>query len=70
MQQGAINCAEQAYEIWQYMNEQGYYQVPTMKDVTTQTMSNIYQPAGTPQNCRRARAACNGNSSSRSRSKS
>jgi spore coat protein CotF len=50
MQQGAINCAEQAYEVWQYMNEQGYYQVPTLKDVTTQTMSNIYQPFGTPQN--------------------
>ena len=50
MQQGAINCAEQAYEVWQYMNEQGFYQVPTLKEVTTQTMSNIYQPAGTPQN--------------------
>lgn len=45
MQQGAINCSEQAYEVWQYMNQQGYYQVPTMKDVTTNTVMNTYQPA-------------------------
>lgn len=44
LQQGAVNCSEQAYEIWQYMNQQGYYQVPTMKDMTTQTMINSYQP--------------------------
>lgn len=35
--QGANNCAEQAYEVWQYMNAQGYYHVPTMKEMTTQT---------------------------------
>lgn len=50
LQQGAVNCAEQAYEIWQYMNELGYYQVPTMKEITTQTMANVYQPAGSTQN--------------------
>ena len=44
LQQGAVNCSEQAYEVWQYMNQQGYYQVPTMKEVTTQTMINTYQP--------------------------
>lgn len=44
LQQGAVNCSEQAYEVWQYMNQQGYYQVPTMKEVTTQTMMNTYQP--------------------------
>lgn len=43
LQQGAVNCAEQAYEIWQYMNQSGYYQVPTMKDMTTNTMVGTYQ---------------------------
>jgi spore coat protein CotF len=42
MQQGAINCSEQAYEVWQYMNQQGYYQVPTMKEMTTNTMIQSY----------------------------
>jgi spore coat protein CotF len=45
MQQGAINCAEQAYEVWTYMNQRGYYQVPTMKDITTTTVMNTYAPA-------------------------
>ncbi|MDN5344799.1 MAG: hypothetical protein PWQ18_911 [Clostridia bacterium] len=49
LQQGAINCAEQAYEVWQYMNQKGYYQVPTMKDVTTGTMLNTYSTATTGQ---------------------
>lgn len=43
MQQGAVNCSEQAYEVWQYMNQNGFYQVPTMKEVTTNTMMNMYQ---------------------------
>jgi len=47
MQQGAVNCSEQAYEVWQFMNQSGYYQVPTMKDVTTNTMMNLYETAGT-----------------------
>lgn len=46
LQQGAVNCAEQAYEIWQYMNQKGYYQVPTMKEMTTNTVMNSYQQAG------------------------
>ncbi|CAM4343534.1 spore coat protein [Paenibacillus alkaliterrae] len=46
MQQGAVNCSEQAYEVWQYMNQAGYYQVPTMKEMTTNTVLNSYQPAG------------------------
>ncbi|AJY76299.1 spore coat protein [Paenibacillus beijingensis] len=44
MQQGAVNCAEQAYEVWQYMNQNGHYQVPTMKEMTTNTVLNSYQP--------------------------
>lgn len=43
MQQSAINCSEMAYEVWQYMNEHGYYQVPTMKDMTTNTVMHSYQ---------------------------
>ncbi|GAB7386882.1 spore coat protein [Bacillaceae bacterium] len=42
--QGAVNCAEQAYETWSYMNKKGYYQVPTMKQMTTNTMMGVYQP--------------------------
>jgi spore coat protein CotF len=42
--EGAQSCANQAYEIWQYMNQQGYYQVPTLQANTQQTMVNQYQP--------------------------
>lgn len=45
MQQGAVNCAEQAYEVWQFMNHMGYYQVPTMKEETTNTVLDSYQPS-------------------------
>jgi spore coat protein CotF len=47
IQQGANNCAEEAYEVWQFMNQQGYYQVPTMKESTTNTMLNAYTAAST-----------------------
>lgn len=50
MQQGAINCSEQAYEVWQFMNQSGYYQVPTMKEETTNTVLNSYQTAGNMMN--------------------
>lgn len=49
LQQSAINCAEQAYEVWQFMNQKGYYQVPTMMDMTTQTMINAYSTVDAPQ---------------------
>lgn len=45
IQQSAINCAEQAYEVWQYMNQKGFYQIPTMKEMTTNTMLNMYEAA-------------------------
>ncbi|MCR2804079.1 spore coat protein [Paenibacillus soyae] len=48
MQQSAVNCSEQAYEIWQYMNQAGYYQVPTMKEMTTNTVLGHYQTANMP----------------------
>jgi spore coat protein CotF len=43
--QGSVNCNEMAYETWTYMNQSGYYQVPTMKEVTTQNVLNMYQPS-------------------------
>lgn len=46
VQQGAINCAEQAYEVWHYMNQKGYYQVPTMKETTTATTMSAFAPVG------------------------
>lgn len=49
IQQGAVNCAEQAYEVWQYMNQKGYYQVPTMKEMTTNTMINTFGQANMGQ---------------------
>ena len=39
-----ISKVDMAYEIFQYMNQMGFYQVPTMQDNTTQTMINTYQP--------------------------
>jgi spore coat protein CotF len=45
VQQGAVNASEMSYELFQYMNQKGYYQVPTLTDMTTNTMLNTYQPA-------------------------
>lgn len=42
MQQAAINSSEQAYEVWQYMNQKGFHHVPTLKDQTTGTMIGTY----------------------------
>ena len=42
--QSAIN---RAYEIFQYMNQKGMYQVPTLADNTTNTMIHSYQAAPT-----------------------
>ncbi|MCM3442326.1 spore coat protein [Metabacillus halosaccharovorans] len=44
MTQSAKNCADQAYETWMYMNQKGYYQVPTFDQATTNAMINSYQP--------------------------
>jgi spore coat protein CotF len=49
LQQGSINCSEQAFEVWNYMNQKGYYQVPTMQQMTTNTMINSFTTAQTPQ---------------------
>lgn len=43
--QGVVNCNEQAYEVWQYMNQKGFYQVPTLKQTTTDTFINTFSTA-------------------------
>jgi spore coat protein CotF len=49
LQQGSINCSEQAFEVWNYMNQKGFYQVPTMKQMTTNTMINSFTTSQMPQ---------------------
>lgn len=40
---GANMCDKMAYEVWTFMNQKGYYQVPTLQQNTTQTMIHAYQ---------------------------
>jgi spore coat protein CotF len=42
----AANCANQAYEVFLFMNKQGLYQVPKMDGHTAKTFLHSYQPAG------------------------
>lgn len=44
MTQGAVSCSEQAYETFNYMNQKGMYQVPTMQDRTQNTLMHTYHP--------------------------
>ncbi|HEU4963951.1 MAG TPA: spore coat protein [Bacilli bacterium] len=39
---GANLCQEMAYECWQYLNYNGYYQVPQLADHTMNTMIESY----------------------------
>ncbi|MED4228374.1 spore coat protein [Neobacillus cucumis] len=41
---GAVNCVNQAYEVFLFMNQQGQYQIPTMKDHTAKTYLHSFQP--------------------------
>lgn len=41
----AQNHINMAYEVFEFMNERGYYQVPTLQQNTTETMIDSYQPA-------------------------
>lgn len=41
---GAINCVNQAYEIFLWMNQNGLYQVPTLQENTAKTFLHTYQP--------------------------
>lgn len=51
MQQSANASADMAYEGFQYANQMGYYQVPTLKDTTQHTYINSYKaiPMPSPQ---------------------
>jgi len=42
--EGAITCAQQAYEMFLFMNQNGFYQVPTIQDHTAKTYLHSYQP--------------------------
>lgn len=40
--QCATSCSEMSYELWQYMNQNGYYQLPTLQQETQQTIVQSY----------------------------
>jgi len=42
--QGAVLCQEMAYEIWQWMNQNGYYQPPRFPQTQVSTMTGMFQP--------------------------
>ncbi|MCK8488361.1 spore coat protein [Paenibacillus sp. MBLB2552] len=45
----ANNCQQMAYEMFQFMNERGYYEVPAMPQADVSRMASLYQyvsPAG------------------------
>ncbi|MDQ0190694.1 spore coat protein [Alicyclobacillus cycloheptanicus] len=46
---GALLCDRAAYDTWMYMNQKGYYQVPTLLQKTTNTLIHSYQTTPTPQ---------------------
>jgi len=44
---GAAMCDRMAYEVWNFMNQKEYYQVPTLQANTTQSIVQSYQvPSG------------------------
>ncbi|MFD2671098.1 spore coat protein [Marinicrinis sediminis] len=45
----AVTCANEAYEVFMYMNQKGTYQIPTMKDHTAKTYLHAFQPAQASQ---------------------
>jgi spore coat protein CotF len=49
LQQAAMNCSEQAYEVWQYMNHNGYYQVPTLVERTMNAVLQGYEQGDAAQ---------------------
>lgn len=42
--QGAVNCAHQAYEVWQYMERKGYYPLAVFPHATSSQLLRPYQP--------------------------
>lgn len=43
MVNGSVMCAQDAYEVFNYMNHRAWYQVPTIHDHTAKTMLHHYQ---------------------------
>jgi len=46
---GANMCQEMAYEIWTWMNQNGYYQPPTFNTQQTAQMTGMFQPMSNMQ---------------------
>lgn len=44
----AVSSMNQAFELFQYMNQKGMYQVPTLAPQVSQTLMNIYQTGSRP----------------------
>ena len=44
---GALLCQEMAYEIWAWMNQNGYYEPPTFRTDQTTQMISMFQPLDT-----------------------
>ena len=44
----AVSSINQAYELFQFMNQKGMYQVPTLAEQTTQTMMHSYRAGSRP----------------------
>ncbi|CAJ1003601.1 MULTISPECIES: spore coat protein [Brevibacillus] len=42
--QGAVNCAQQAYDMWSYMQRKGYYPLATLPQETSAQLLRGYQP--------------------------
>ncbi|WP_166246302.1 spore coat protein [Paenibacillus turpanensis] len=49
MQTAANASADMAYEAFQYANQRGMYQVPTLKDTTMNTFMSAYRPMNVAQ---------------------
>lgn len=47
---GANLCQEMAYEIWNWMNQNGYYQPPTFGTTQVSQMTGMFQPMNTTMN--------------------
>jgi spore coat protein CotF len=43
--QGAVNGAQQAYDVWRYMQRKGYYPLATLQEATSAQLLRGYQPA-------------------------
>jgi spore coat protein CotF len=49
LQQGAISCANQAYEVWGYLQRKGHYPLVALQEATNAQLLRGYQPVTTEQ---------------------